>query len=238
MAELAGIGSAWYTWLEQGRDIRPSPDVLASIGRALRLQSFEREYLLALALESAPLRGAEDSLTPALVAVMDAMESPAYVIDRRWELLAYNRAADAVFDYRNSPERNLLHLLFTPQARAQPGWEPLARRLVAAFRVVNATSFWDSAFVAHVERLRERSVEFRKLWAEHEIIDLQQPAPLTVHHPAAGPLRFNVDCLQPLGTPGLRLRTFIPAEVETAQRLAHLLQRRGLTSVPAVAASP
>ncbi len=37
VAQLAGVGTTWYTWLEQGRDVRASLDVLEAIARALRL---------------------------------------------------------------------------------------------------------------------------------------------------------------------------------------------------------
>ena len=37
VAQLAGVGLSWYTWLEQGRDITPSASVLDALARVLDL---------------------------------------------------------------------------------------------------------------------------------------------------------------------------------------------------------
>src|SRR6202167_3432960 len=45
VALLAGVGATWYTWLEQGRDVRPSAEVLAALADALRMDTAERRHL-------------------------------------------------------------------------------------------------------------------------------------------------------------------------------------------------
>src|SRR6202167_1954394 len=65
LASLAGVGVSWYTWLEQGRDINPSPEVLDALARTLRLDAAERATLFALARTELPLPAAdEDAFEP------------------------------------------------------------------------------------------------------------------------------------------------------------------------------
>src|ERR1700755_342896 len=87
VAELAGIGTAWYTWLEQARDIRPSEGALRHIARALQLSDIERRYLVELATEHRPRAHCPEVVTPGLVAVLHAFNGPAYVKGQRWDLL-------------------------------------------------------------------------------------------------------------------------------------------------------
>src|ERR1700743_2503941 len=54
VAMLAGVGTTWYTWLEQGRDVRPSVEVLSALATALRLAPHERRHLFALAERPLP----------------------------------------------------------------------------------------------------------------------------------------------------------------------------------------
>src|SRR5690242_15298782 len=98
VAELAHIGVSWYTLLEQGHDVHPSREVLHSLARALKLTPVEEQHLLLLAgqeLVAAPIIVPDsDAITPALRRVVDALEPhPAFVIGRRWDVLAWNRPA-------------------------------------------------------------------------------------------------------------------------------------------------
>ena len=86
VAELAGIGTAWYTWLEQARDIRPSEGALRHIARALQLSEVERRYLVELATEHMPRAHRPEVVTPGLVAVLHAFNGPAYIKGQRWDL--------------------------------------------------------------------------------------------------------------------------------------------------------
>jgi transcriptional regulator with XRE-family HTH domain len=105
LATLAGVGVSWYTWLEQGRDINPSPDVLDALARALMLDQAERRTLFALARTELPLAddvaGTDpqraDSDIGQLVALVESMHpNPAYLLGPMTRILAWNRAASVV----------------------------------------------------------------------------------------------------------------------------------------------
>jgi Helix-turn-helix domain len=48
VAQLAGLSITYYTFLEQGRPVRPSPSVLDARAGALRMSDAERRYLRVL----------------------------------------------------------------------------------------------------------------------------------------------------------------------------------------------
>src|SRR4051794_13699851 len=145
IAMLAGVSVTWYTWLEQGRPINASVDVLAALARALRLDDAERQHLLALATR-APLEPTEnvEHAPDALVRLITSMEpAPAYVLGPRWEFLAWNRAQSRLYpmiDQLPEHERNLLWVIFAePTARALVAdWEVQAHTILAEFRAGTA----------------------------------------------------------------------------------------------------
>ena len=176
VALLANIGATWYTRLEQGLPINVSADVLASISRALRLTSDERRHLYLLA--GLPLTVApqdEERVSELVLRVLSALEpSPAYVRGRRWDVLAWNRSADALADFSSAtgPARNIVWRLFRDE-RSQCRFGDLKcimRRCVANFRTVAAKYPNDPAFAELIEGLRANSPEFRQLWAEHDVL--------------------------------------------------------------------
>lgn len=230
---LAGVGTTWYTWLEQGRDVRPSDEVLAALAEALRLDAVERRHLLVLLDRPAGEdRGAQegteriDAPTRRMLDNLD--RQPAFVLGRRWDVLAWNRAADVVFGpYERlvGDERNTLHLLFTDAAhrRLLVDWEAVARASVAMFRADCARHAGDPAFERLVARLTERSPEFARWWAEREVA-----RPLAgikrIHHPAAGRMHFEYSSLGIGDPPEMKLMVFTPlAEEESVQKLDELL---------------
>ena len=98
VAQLANMGTSWYVWLEQGRDVHPSAQVLESLAQALRLTPNERRHLFLLAgqpLPPPPVSPTEESVSPALQQVLDDLNpAPAYVMGRRYDYLGWNKAAD------------------------------------------------------------------------------------------------------------------------------------------------
>src|SRR5215469_5605486 len=91
VAQLANMGTSWYVWLEQGRDVHPSRQVLESLAQALRLTANERRHLFLLAGQPlpAPVSSAQERATPALQQVLDDLSpTPAYAIGRRYDFLA------------------------------------------------------------------------------------------------------------------------------------------------------
>jgi hypothetical protein len=104
VASLAGVIEPWYTWLEQGRDIHPSAQVLEGIGRALRLNADEQAYLVILAQRGGPAQPPAEIVSPLVQRMLSGLLlSPAFVRGRRDDILAWNEAADAVFEFSGLP---------------------------------------------------------------------------------------------------------------------------------------
>jgi transcriptional regulator with XRE-family HTH domain len=180
VASRASMGTAWYTALEQGRNVQPSDQALACLSRALLMTETEREHLYALAGRSAPPRAIDNGSTinPILQRLLDRMEpDPAYVMDAYWEVIAWNAAAAALFDIERAGDkhpRNKLWWVFT-QKRVEThraDWLKSARTLVSIFRS-QATRYADDPRMRQlIDDLLEASDVFRELWAEQGVLDL------------------------------------------------------------------
>ncbi|MER5266055.1 helix-turn-helix transcriptional regulator [Actinosynnema sp. NPDC002837] len=198
VAALAGVGVSWYTWLEQGRDITVSSEVLDAISRALRLTDLERAHLYLLAGLNPPRVGGArgDEVSPELRRLLDAwMPRPAILRDRYWNLLAINDATRTVFGYDDT-DHNCLVTFFT-NARYRDmhvHWASVAPVVVAAFRADAAHAPGDPGFDRVVDALGAVSTEFAELWARHEV-GAQVQAVKAVRHPEAGDLVFDVTTL-------------------------------------------
>jgi len=226
VAELAGVGTTWYTWLEQARDIRPSEVTLLRISRALQLNPPEKRYLLDLALDRAPRTDRDEVATPVLLSVLSGIGSPAVVLGQCWDLIAYNAAANAVLDLDYAPTRNRLLFEFTPQSRAlHENWAPHARQLVALFRMHNAAMLGHPAVVQLVRQLTQSDEHFRSWWAEHEVCDEMNSGHLTYRHPFVGRMSFDFELLQVLETPSLTLYIQVCDGAETCEHLYELLRQ-------------
>jgi transcriptional regulator with XRE-family HTH domain len=227
VAELAGVGTTWYTWLEQARDIRPSEVTVNSIARALRLTKVERGYLLDLALGRAPRTGCNAMATPALLTIMNAIPSPAIVLGPSWDIIADNVAANALIDLDYAPSRNQLQLLFTPLARAFfPNWAHVAKQKVALFRAQCAGSLGHPAVQALVSELTRQSPHFRQWWAEQEVSDEMHSGHVTYDHPFVGRLSFDFELLGVLESPSLVLDILVCSSAETRERLEELVRQQ------------
>jgi transcriptional regulator with XRE-family HTH domain len=176
VALLANIGTTWYTRLEQGLPINVSADVLAAIARALRLTSDERRHLYLLSgVPLAVVAHDEERVSDLVRRVLDSLDPcPAYVRGRRWDVLAWNRSADALneFSLATGPAINLVWRLFRDASLASRLGDPQCtrRRCVAQFRAVAAKYPNDPAFTALIDDLRANSPEFDTLWAEHDVL--------------------------------------------------------------------
>ncbi len=236
LAALAGVGVSWYTWLEQGRDIHPSPEVLDALARALRLDNAERATLFALARTELPLpvgsgTGAGDDADDGhalLVSLVDALHpAPAYLLGPMTRILAWNAAASALFgspDHLSPERRSLLWLLLVEPgaARSNPGREATARNVVARFRSEYAQHAGESAYERFIAELGERSPWFAEWWGEHEVTDTQRGTK-TIEHPELGTLRLHHAQTVPTGAPELRLTIYAPADAATRAALATLV---------------
>ena len=98
VAMLAGVSLTWYTWLEQGRRINASRDVLLAIGRALRLDEAGQEHLLSLTEPGTVGIDVPTTAPTALERLITAlMPAPAYVLGPHWEFLAWNDAQERLY---------------------------------------------------------------------------------------------------------------------------------------------
>ncbi|QBD81054.1 XRE family transcriptional regulator [Ktedonosporobacter rubrisoli] len=225
VAQLANIGTSWYVWLEQGRDVHPSPQVLESLAQALRLSTNERRHLFLLAGQPlpAPALAVEECVSPELQQMLDDLNpTPATVIGRRWDYLAWNKAADAVFAISEaSPPHahNLIWHFFTnPEMRERfTHWEPMARGLLAELRTASARYPGDAWFTELIEDLKQASPEFCRWWPHHEAsrsLDREK----IFEHPTLGHLEFRHLSLQVFSDPDIRVTAHIP-DAQTRAKL-------------------
>jgi transcriptional regulator with XRE-family HTH domain len=201
VAQLAGVSTTYYTFLEQGRDIRPSAQVLTSLAAALRLSAAERTHLFELAGVSAPTGTQTETVSSALAKMVSRLDpSPAYITGRRQDVLAANRAARALFgDWRSRGRdgHNLLWWMFTdPGARkVYVDWVQEAPVLLARFRDAAARRPGDPEFTSLIDRLHQASPEVRNWWPRHDVLPVSGGT-RQLHHPALGDVTFEHTMLQ------------------------------------------
>jgi transcriptional regulator with XRE-family HTH domain len=172
VAQLAGVGLAWYTWLEQGRNVNVSSDVLERLHAALGMSPAEREHLFILAHNRPPPNGdfGDSLISRSSAALLGRTADAAYIANRRWDVLVWNSAAAELFrdlaDARGG-EPNMIRYLFTsPILRTlHVDWETDARVSLEKFRM----DFWqhrnERSFGDLVTELSLASSEFRRWWA-------------------------------------------------------------------------
>jgi transcriptional regulator with XRE-family HTH domain len=228
VAQLAGVGVTWYTWLEQGRDINPSAQVLHAISRTLQFDTSEHTHLFRLA--GVPVTTIANQcldLCPTAQPLIDQLDPfPAIVVNDRLDLLAYNSAYASFFgdlDAIPIEDRNMLWLVFT-----HPDWErcivdrdEVLGRMVAEYRAGMVEHLDDPAWKSLVARLQAASPEFTSLWERHDVQAVEGRLKRALH-PALGLLHLEYTNLwlnQRLGT---RIVAFTPADDETRRRLESL----------------
>src|SRR5919197_5248538 len=227
VAQLTGVGLSWYTWLEQGRDIHPSAQVLDALARVLRLDTAERAHLFHLARIELPLPAGDypREAPPELAALVDALvPHPAYLLGPRTDVLAWNSAASAVLEEPQpgpDGQRNLLWWLFTAPGERGEQWRATARSTLARFRAQHARRIGDDDFARLIDALNEASADFRTLWPRHEVL-AEQLGTKTIEHPTLGTLRLHHLQSVPTSHPDLRLTQFAPADEATHAALATL----------------
>ena len=240
VAQLAGVGTTWYTWLEQGRDVRASLDVLEALARALRLNQAERSHLIMLGRgeEAPPCKSPVERVSPTLRRLIENLgPNPAYIIGRRWDYLAWNDAAVALLgDLGAIPRaaRNHAWLTFTDPARREmfTDWERSSRMLVAKFRADSARHLGDPAFETLIAALRRSSREFARAWERHEV-SRSGESRKDLRHPLAGMMSFSHAVFHPAEKLDQRLILYSPLpDNETAVKLARLMSSRPTLAPP------
>ncbi|NTS63785.1 helix-turn-helix domain-containing protein [Sphingomonas sp. HHU CXW] len=216
VAQRAGISVEWYVKLEQGRGVSPSPGTVDALARALMLDPAETTHLRALA-DTAPSRTFDREVVPDLLrALVAGMAEPAYVTGRRFDVLAWNAAASALFgDFAHlaDDDRNILHWMLTNPAALTlfgDGWSDEARRVVDLFRVSHDLWRGDPAFTALVARVRAASPSFASWWDDHNI-RAPRSGIKRLHHPVLGPVSYAHASFQANDDPSLRLTIYTRA---------------------------
>jgi transcriptional regulator with XRE-family HTH domain len=232
VALLAGVGTTWYTWLEQGRDVRASLDVLEALARALRLTPAERSHLILLGRgeQAKACTAPTEEISPTLRRLVENVgPGPAYLLGRRWDYLAWNRSFEVVFSWEPGPNplsRNHVWAWFMDPTRrtlCSGDWATSARLLVAKFRADSAKNIGDPAFEELISALDASSPEFRKLWKRHEVAG-SGDGRKELDHPTVGPLSFDHAVFQHGDAGERRLVVYSPAcENNTREKLARLL---------------
>ncbi|WP_229400052.1 helix-turn-helix transcriptional regulator [Micromonospora okii] len=226
VAQLAGVGVTWYTWLEQGRRINASTQVLHAIANTLRMDTQERAHLLRLAGATATPGSRPAPLPDGIEAILDRLDPyPAFVLSERFDILAHNRAYGLVFgdiDTLDPEDRNHLWLFFT-----HPSWRgncmnrgPASRHLVNNLRAAMSTHLDDPIWTSLIGRLRRASPEFDGLWKHYDVTSPALPA--KGFHSPYGDVRVHGTRLT-VGLDGLNhLIVYTPSDAESRSRLERL----------------
>jgi transcriptional regulator with XRE-family HTH domain len=228
VAQLAGVGVTWYTWLEQGRDINASEQVLAAIAATLKLDPYERAHLYTLAGQPEPPIAKDCRvISDGVMVMLRQLEPiPAMVSNARFDILACNRTYDRMvgglerlpFEDRNS----LLQAFTSAEWRTRiVDWEDAAPRLVAQFRAAMAQHVAEPSWKCLVKRLRRESAEFERLWSEHEVRPMENLKKRYLN-PEVGLLRFDYTQLWFGQRSEIKLTTYAPSDDETWRKVRTL----------------
>lgn len=228
VAQLAGVGVTWYTWLEQGRPINASTQVLDAIARTLRLDGAERQHLYRLAGHTEPAPDDSGQVTPEMRQILDRLgDMPACVANSRCDALAWNAAYETLFpEMVNAPEgerNSLWYTCFNPAATTLLlNRDQELARSVAVFRSAYSRHVDDPCWQDFVRRLCTESAEFALLWARQDVAE-PGPREKAFKHVEQGELRFSTTSL--MAAPEIRLIVYTPANEATWDAMRKLLDK-------------
>jgi transcriptional regulator with XRE-family HTH domain len=213
VAQLCGLSVTWYTWIEQGRNVSVSPSALSRLARGFRLSRAERSYLFELAAKRDPDQaGTGDAPPETLLTCVDAIDGPAYILDRAWTARRWNAKASHLFAgwLDAGGETNLLRYIFLhPQSRSLiVDWDVRAKRVVAEFRAAMSGHFGDPELQNLVDELRVNSAEFSRLWVAHGVL-AREGGERMFKHPTDGVLHYQQVSMAFAGWPDFRLTMLI-----------------------------
>lgn len=211
LADAAGLGLTWVTWLEQGREVTASAAALSRLADALHLSAAERASMFDLAGKRDPKSRPEqvDALSTDLMALPGLMSVPAYLLDHTWTARAWNPAAARLFVGwldESAADRNLLRYVFlSPMAPSLiADWDSRAQRLVAEFRADFNHRPGDAGMKAIVEQLNAESAVFARQWRQHDVLH-REGGEREFRHPQWGELKFSQTTLQVALQPEIKL---------------------------------
>jgi hypothetical protein len=230
VALLAAVGVTWYTWLEQGRPINASTQVLDAVARTLKLDGAERRHIYELA-EATPRRDWAHTahLPQAVTELLTSLQPlPAILVNGRFDILASNDVHSRLYrDWHTGSgscvHRNLLWCCVTePMARSwYVNYDTEIAHMVARMRAEYARHVGDPDWEEDIRRLREVNDEFARLWARHAVAE---PAIRTrvFDMPEFGRITFSAQELTVAAVPGVRIQVSTPQDAHTRSVLDHL----------------
>ncbi len=228
VAALAGMSITWYTWFEQGREVQLSAPMIERLGRTLRLDANEREFLFALAQHRPPplATRVDETIRPATQHLMDSLSIPALVIVEDWTVVGWNELVARAFrDYGPLPrgERNLFKILMlSDRYRNDPAhFREMGQRLVARFKWDYSRTSQPEIFDAIITEMMEQSELFREYWQCSTILPYSEHSNIALM-PGVGTIGFWHTSYGVEEVPGQRLILFAPRDPESAGRLAEL----------------
>ncbi|MCM3030633.1 MULTISPECIES: helix-turn-helix transcriptional regulator [unclassified Niallia] len=235
VAQLAGVSTTWYTWLEQGRDIKVSISVLEAVSDALRLNKDEKRYLFGLALEETKNAGIPmeegELITPSIRRILSELHyCPTIITDRRSYIVGWNEAAAQVFlDFNmlSLENRNLIELLFArKELRALAvNWEHFAKGFLSIFRTYLGQYMADDWYSEFIETMIDKYPDFEVMWNESEVSSAPEVM-IEFRHSKAGKMLYNLTSLQVHGMNDLRCSIYTPVDGSgTEEKLKQLLKR-------------
>ncbi|MEV0091494.1 helix-turn-helix transcriptional regulator [Streptomyces sp. NPDC050738] len=233
VAQLSGVGVTWYTWLEQGRPINASAQVLDAVSRTLRLDEAEREHLYQLAeVPFTPDRERDASSVGAdIQGIIDALDPhPAVVYNARYDILATNPAYRDLFNVPELTEggsRNVLWTLFTvPECDCPVLFrEKELPVMVATLRASYGRHVGEPAWESFVARLSASSPFFATLWQSGDVVP-PGPRIKTFRHDSVGEIRMTSVSLSINGMPECRIVAYTPSDDESSLRTRTLRDNR------------
>jgi len=224
LADRAGIGATWVTWIEQGRAVRPSSATFARLADALNLGPAERAYLFALAARhdpDLPFGPAGHAAPDAIAAMVMALPCPAYGLDPAWDVVVANPAARrlfvGLFDDGSTP--NLLRYVFIhPAAHGLlPDREARCERVLAEFRRDYGRTMHDPRVRAVVDWLARESPLFARAWARQGVLG-REGGERRFDHPEDGPVTYVQHVLADVERGDFRLIALIPPGADLPNR--------------------
>jgi transcriptional regulator with XRE-family HTH domain len=232
VATLAGISADYYLRLEQGRDRNPSPPVLEALAKVLGLDATATGYLLSLGLAATrtggartrPRRPRQETVPVGINQLIAAVNLPAFVESRMFDVLAANRHATALSPSIRPGENRLRSMFLDPAEQdLYPDWPKAIGGMVASFRASIAAVPDDVRIAQLVGELSLASEPFRKLWARHDVRALAG-APVRIRHPRVGLLELRREKL-PIGDSDGQVLVMYHAQPgsESARGLASLV---------------
>ena len=228
VAQLAGVGVTWYTWLEQGRPINASVQVLDAIAKVLKLGPSERWHFYRLAeVPGVPTPRSTETVPSEILGVLDALDpAPACVYNGKYDLLASNESYAALFPGlvdATGIERNALWQIYSRPGGITPVTDvDVCASMVATLRANYANHVGEPDWVELIETLCTTNPQFARLWAEHRIDDPGPPVTKAFECFGLGTVRVRATGFPLQRTLDARMVVYLPETAADAALIAEL----------------